>query len=228
MLKKNLFWLCLLVAGCGQFPNPNDLVTSEPSRRAAIVYERLESAETILDDKVGKGEIVDSKRNEMIRELSEELLKSVEPESVPDEDQWKYATLLRITDRWADAEAALKVAVKVADTPDRKVNDTLKLAQAEAKNNEVAEAIKTASLVLGVPDKDAAPILPSVLYEIVPAAEKKGHDKDLAQLLSAAIECHMRVKVDRDSDAGRQFLIARRYHVNKAQRKVEELLSSTT
>jgi len=228
MLKKNLPWLCLLLVGCGQFPNPNDLATIPADSKAAVAYKQLDSVETTLDYKVIQSEISDERRNEMIRQFSEELLKTIDPKAIPDSDQWMYATLLRVTDRWVDAEEALKIAVKVADSPDRKINDTLKLAQAQAKNGEVAEAIKTASVVLTVPDTDAAPILPSVLYEIVPAAENKGHDKDLAKLLTEAIACHMRVKVDRTSDSGRQFLIARRYHVNKAHQKVEQLSGTAT
>ena len=217
----------LLLAACGQLPNPNDLATISADKRAAIAYKRLDSAEATLDYKVTSREITDEKRNQLIAELAQDLLTSIDPKSVPDNDQWMYASLLRVTNRWTEVEPSLKIAVKVASTPDRKVNDTLKLAQAEAKNGEVAEAIQTASTVLNVDDKDAAPILISVLYELVPAAEKKGHDKDLADLLVKAMACAVRVKVDPTTDAGKAYLAASRHHLGKAQEKLDELRGKT-
>lgn len=218
----------LFLAGCGQFPNPNDLATIPAENRAGIAYKRLDAVEDTLDYKVTHNEITDEQRNDLIRELCEDMLKTIDPSKVPYADQWMYATLLRVTDRWKDAEVSLKEAVRVADSPDRKVNDTLKLSLAEAKNGEIEESLKTANSVMDVADKDAAPILPSVLYEIVPALEGKGHDKELADILAKAIECHKRVKVDQSSDAGRQFLIARRYHIQKAQKKIEQLTGHAT
>lgn len=228
MRTRNLLWLGLFLAGCGQFPNPNDLATIPAENRAGIAYKRLDAVEDTLDYKVTHNEITDEQRNDLIRELCEDMLKTIDPSKVPYADQWMYATLLRVTDRWKDAEVSLKEAVRVADSPDRKVNDTLKLSLAEAKNGEIEESLKTANSVMDVADKDAAPILPSVLYEIVPALEGKGHDKELADILAKAIECHKRVKVDQSSDAGRQFLIARRYHIQKAQKKIEQLTGHAT
>ena len=226
MAKIHLVWIGFLFVGCGQYPNPNDLAAVRSEQRVEIANKRLESAEETLDYKVRTKEITDSRRNELIQELAEDLLKKVDPQTVPQSDQWRYAVLLRVTNRWPEAEAALAIAVKAANTDDRKVNDTLKLALAEAKNNKVAEAIVTASSILGVGDADAAPILPAVLYEIVPAAQGKGHDKDLANLVGKAIECQRRVKVDPASDAGKMFMIASSQHISNAEAKISELAGS--
>lgn len=212
--------------GCGQYPNPNDLATIDPVHRVEVANKRLESAETTLDYKVKTREISDERRNELIKELSDVMLTKVDPKAIPDTDQWMYGALLRVTGRWKEAEAALATAVKVAKNNDRKVNDTLKLAQAEAKNGKVEDAIKTANTVLDVPDADAAPILPSVLYEVVPAAQGKGHDRELAELLTKAVECHRRVKVDPNSDAGKYFLVASAHHIGLAETKLSELAGS--
>jgi hypothetical protein len=77
--------------------------------------------------------------------------------------------------------------------------------------------------VYDVPDDQSAPILPATLYEIVPAAEGKGHDKELAELLELAIRCHERTVVDIKTDDGRIFMAARRYHINKAATKAAVL-----
>jgi hypothetical protein len=210
MNKLNVLWLGLLIVGCGQYPNPNDLGLIDQNHRVEIANKRLESAETTLEFKVVAKEITDERRNQLIK----------------DTDQWMYAALLRVTDRWPEAETALRIAVKVAPNADRKINDTLKLAQAEAKNQKVDEAIATANSVLNAPDKEAAPILPSILYEVVPAAQGKGHDKELATLLEKAIIVHQRVKVDPNTDSGKLFLIARGHHLGKAAEKLGELNGS--
>lgn len=211
------------MVGCGQYPNPNDLSAIAPEFRVDVANRRLLAAEAILQYKVEHREITDERRNELIREVSEDFLKKVDPTKVPDSDQWMYASLLRVTDRWPEAEASLKIAVKVAKTPDRRVNDTLKLAQAMAKNGEVAEAIVTAETIFDAADVDVAPILVSVLYEIVPATKGKGHDKELVDLVQKAVECQERAKVDEKSEGGRAFLLASRYHLNNAAKIISEL-----
>lgn len=217
---------CVVLVGCGQYANPNDLSSVRAEVRAEIANKRLVSAEETLQYKVEHNEITDDRRNQLISELADQMLKSVDPKAIPDTDQWMYASLLRVTNRWPDAEAALKIAVKVAPNLDRKVNDTLKLAQAQAKNGEVVEALASAQSVLEVPNEAAAPILPSVLYELVPAAEGKGHDKELADLLVKAIACHQQVKVDPNSDSGKAFLFARHHHISKAEAKIAVLAAS--
>lgn len=226
MAKNHLVWLGLILGGCGQYPNPNDLTSVKPELRAEIANKRLDSAEATLQFKVESREIDDVRRNGLIKELANDMLTKIDPKAIPDTDQWMYAALLRVTDRWPEAEVALKKAVQVAPNTDRKVNDSLKLALAQAKNNEIAEAIVTANSVLNVSDADAAPILPAVLYEIVPAAQGKAHDKDLADLLRKAIECHKRVKFNPTTESGRAFMVARSHHIGLAETKIDELSAS--
>lgn len=211
------------MVGCGQYPNPNDLSSVPADRRVEIANRRLEAAESTLQYKVETKEIDDDRRNALIRELADDMLTKLDPEVIPDKNQWMYASLLRVTNRWKEAEVALKKAVQAAKTSDRRVNDTLKLAQAQAKNNEVAEALVSANSVMNATDIESAPILPAVLYEVVPAAEGKGHDRELAELLEKAIECHRRVKINPSTDEGKAFLIARSHHIGLAQTKIAEL-----
>ncbi len=226
MAKFRLALFGLVLIGCGQYPNPNDLIAIRSELRVEIAYKRLEAAETTLQFKVDSKEIDDNRRNELIGDLASDMLKSIEQNTVPEPDQWKYAALLRVTNQWPATEVALKRAVVVAATQERKINDSLKLAQAEAQNGEIDEALATATSVLNAGDKDAAPILPAVLYEIVPAVEGKGRDKELTELLTKAIECHKRVKIDSTTESGRAFLIARMYHINRATRKISDLMGS--
>lgn len=227
MLKRLFPFLILVLAGCGKFPNPNNIQSVDITDRAETAYRLLEGAEATLDFKVNAAEISDIERMNMIRNYAEELLKSIQPKAVPAEDQWMYAALLRVTGRWKEAETALETAVRAASTTDRKVNDTLKLAQAEAQNGKVETALATARSVMNVDDRDAVPILPAVLFEIVPAAEGKGFDKELSKLLSEAIDTQQRVVVDRNTDEGRAFLITRPDRIRRAVRKMQDLSESS-
>jgi hypothetical protein len=226
MVRKYFIGLVAFLVGCGQYPDPNDVTSVLPEERAGAAYQRLEAAGSTLEFKVQANEISDARRIELLTEFAEDLLKKIDPKGVSDSDQWMYAALLRVTGRWVDAEASLKIAVKAAQSEDRRVNDSLKLSQAQAKNNEVIDAIATATTVLNAGDSDAAPILPAVLLEIVPAAKGRGHDVELAGLLEKAIECHQRVKVDMTSEAGKSFVIASRYHINRARKLISELNAS--
>lgn len=215
--------LAVLLTSCGSFPDPNDIAAISEPERPEAAHRILESVSTLLDVKVRAAEITDEERFAKLREVSEELLKSIDGPSVLPASAWKYADLLRVSERWEEAEKALTVAVKNARDTDRLVNDSLRLAQAQAKLNKVDEAIKTARSIYNVPDDQCAPILPATLYEIVPAAEGKGKDSELATLLMEAIQCHARTVVDMKTDSGRIFSVARRYHIRKAEAKIEVL-----
>ncbi len=217
--------LGLLLLGCGQYPNPNDLRTAAPSDQVNIAHELLVQATDSLAVKVQKGMMTDQGRLDKIREYSEELLGQIDQKTVPPSDDWMLAGLLRSTGRWKEAEVALTRAVKFAKDEDRRINDTLRLAEAMAHNGKVEEGIATVRKTFNAKDEDTAPILLSTLYEFTPAAEKKGFDKQIADLLEGAIECHMRTKVDPNTEEGKLFGVAARYHINKARTKIAQLRS---
>lgn len=150
-------------------------------------------------------------------------MQTIDPKEVDDEDLWIYGDLLRTTGRYEDAAKTLERAAKVSTTWDRRVNDTLRYAACLAHLGKVDEAIAAARTVYSAPDQETAPILPATLYELVPAAQGKGKDRELADLLVDAIACQRRTKVNRDTDEGRAFLAAGIWHIRKAQRKIDEL-----
>jgi tetratricopeptide (TPR) repeat protein len=215
-----------LLIGCGQYENPNDLTSVAPIERAKVAFNLMQNVVGKLEEKFQKSEITNVQRDEYIAKFAEEVMPSIDAEKIPPTDYWMYADLLRTTKRWSEAEAAYEKAVKFASTTDRKVNDTLRLSQAKASLGKVDDAIRTARAVYQVKDEECAPILPATLYEIVPAAEGKGKDVQLAQLLEDAIACHERVKVDRGTDGGKLFVAARAYHISKAEAKMRILRAS--
>jgi hypothetical protein len=188
-----------------------------------VAYSLLKQATDALDVKFQKGQINDDQRMEKIREYSEELLRDVDQSQVPPNDLWQYAEILRISRRWAEAEETLLKAIKVPADEDRRIQDTLRLAQAQAHNGKYQVAIDTAISTFDAKDEDTAPILLASLYEIAPIIKGHGVDSALADMLKGAIACHERTKVDPNTQEGKIFASVRRFHIRKAETFIEQL-----
>lgn len=217
-----------MMFGCGIYADPNDIQSTIGPDRVDVARNLLQSASDILDFQVQKRALSDEQRMDTIATEAERLLKFVDAEQVLPKDKWKYAELLRATGRFEAAIPVYEEAVKKAPNWDRRVNDSLRLAQCYAKKGEVKRAIELARTTLKAPDTDTAPILPATLYELVPSAEGKGMDKELGKLLVDAIGAHRRTKVDMNTDAGKGFVVAGRYHINRAQQKAMVLLGQSS
>lgn len=183
----------------------------------------LSSALEYLDARVRDGEIDDAQRLQLIQQRADTLVQTIDPTAVNDEDLWIYGDLLRTTGRYADAAKVLEQAAKVATNWDRRVNDTLRYAACLAHLGKVDEAIAAARTVYKAPDPETAPILPATLYELVPAAQGKGKDRELADLLVDAIACQKRTQVNRDSEEGKSFIGAAIWHIRRAERAIDQL-----
>ena len=219
----SLFVAVMLLAGCGQYSNPNDLASIPQIDRMEVAYSLLKQATDALDVKYQKGQITDEQRLDKIREYSEELLREVDQRQVPRRSLWQYAEILRISRRWAEAEETLMQAIKFPDDEDRRIQDTLRLSQAQAHNGKYQLAIETAKKTFDAKDEDAAPILMGCLYEIAPVIKGQGVNPALAELLKGAIECHIRTKVDVNTQEGKIFDSVKRFHIRKAEILIEQL-----
>ncbi|QYK52948.1 MAG: hypothetical protein KF824_11895 [Fimbriimonadaceae bacterium] len=218
---------CLGLAGCSviQLPDPNDMGGREQidpeimQRNIALAYQDLGL-------RVKRGEINEAQKEKLIRELAENLASYIKLENIPDHEAYRYADVLRQANRLAEAKAVYETAVSVAKTEDRLVNDSLQLARVMCMMGEVKPAIDLARTTFTASPKEKAPILLSVLYEIVPAGKDKGHDVELGDLLLDAIDQQMLVEVDPESDAGKAFLDASQVHVAKAWQEAMKLYNS--
>lgn len=227
-MKARHLWLGILVlAGCSQYPNPNDLAKIDAPDQVDAGWEILQSMVSKLEFKVTQGEISDKERTEFLKDECHELLQEIDEKSVPPISAWKYADMLRVTEDWPKAEKFLVEAVKTASTPGRKITDSIRLAHAMAKNGKVTESIQAIQPALDASPEDGPLVLPAVLYEYIPAAKGHGQDKKLADVLEKAIQCQLNSKVDVKSDEGRMFLAASRHHLRKAETEVEILRSSS-
>ncbi|MBN9500323.1 MAG: hypothetical protein BGO01_18710 [Armatimonadetes bacterium 55-13] len=225
-LIVSLFGLVALV-GCktGTLPDPND--PAEAGILAPEVIRRqLKGASDSLLERVAKRQITDAEFHDLMAKRANELLNDLPMDKIDADQAWEYAEVLRTAKHWDQAEKMLKIAVDFAiktKNEDRRINDTLRLAHAQAMQGKVEEGIKTAERVMDASPTGSAPILPAVLLEITPAAEGKGHDLELAKLLEDAIAKHMATKVDLKTQGGTDFILARPHHVRNAWGKVVQL-----
>ncbi|MBS1704463.1 MAG: hypothetical protein JST40_01205 [Armatimonadetes bacterium] len=196
-------------------PDPNDpanaatLDGAELQRVVAGIYDNLAFRQ-------GTKEITEEQLRSELKAKVDEYLTNIDLESIPVDEAWQYADVLRTAKEWDLAEPLLKVAVKFADSADRKVNDTLRLAQAQAHLNKVDEAIRNVWSTMDTPPGDKGAILPAMLYEIAPALIGKGRDVEVAKLLEAAVQQHLKTVVDPSTRPGRDFLRARSHHIRNA------------
>jgi len=222
-------WLSLcvaawLAAGCQEptLPDPNDPSVVGESSPAVLKRDLLDDY-VFFQDRVRRGQISPERAEQLLQDDADDMIAHIDLKRIPVIVAWQYGDVFRTGGRWDLAKAAYAVAVKHAKTEDRRVNDTLRLAVAMAHLGEVRDAIQTAKTVMNASPKESAPILPAVLLELVPAAEGKGSDVELAGLLESAIKKHLATVVDPYTDAGAEFMMARGYHVSHAWDKVVEL-----
>ena len=228
--------LLLVIAGAvlwftnhlGHFGTPAD--PNDPRQAGLltpdVLRHNLSGASDALLWRVQKGEITDEQFKDMMARAANSLLDQVDTSRIPSKSAWEYGEIYITARRWNDAKKALETAVKVAKGEDRRVNDNLHLARVMVELGDIPGAVKTARGVFDTPDEGAAPILPATLLEIVPAAEGKSHDAELAALLEDAIKCEMRTIVDQNSKPGQAFLAARPFHVRNAWAKVIDLYTA--
>lgn len=205
--------LCCL-GGCktGVLPDPND-----PSDVGVLspdtVRKNLFWANSMLIEREHNGEITPAQSRDFIAKRARELLSALDITKVNKDDAWEYGEIFMTAKEWKGAKVFLEQAVKGAKNEDRRVNDSLRLAQVDARLGDYASAIKLARSTLNAPDTDGAPVLPSVYLELAPIVRGHGLDVELAQLVVDAVAVHKRVKVDPNLDAGKAFLFARRHHI---------------
>ncbi|MBC8063254.1 MAG: hypothetical protein H7Y17_00365 [Chlorobia bacterium] len=227
-MRSLLFVVCgLFLAGCqtGTLEDPNDAKTAG-ILAPDVIRRQLKGTSDMLMERVAKGQISDDEFKTMIAKRANELLKDLPLDKVEVSRAWEYGEVFRTAKRWPQAKQALEIAVADAEktkNEDRRVNDLLRLAHAEAMLGQVPIAITTAEKVMNAPPEGSAPILPAILLEIVPAAKGKGQDPALAKLLEEAIKKHMATVVDPKSEPGQMFLVARPHHVRNAWRMIVEL-----
>jgi len=220
---------CLLLGtaltGCqsGKLPDPND--SSVVAESPEIMMRNLVNWRTRLDRRVARRELSPDERDRIMRERVTEYVELITPEMATPQNAWLYGDLFRDAGRWQEAYRLYDLARKAAGTEDRKVNDSLRFARAAARLGRHTEALAAIASTFSAKPEEKAPILPALLYEVVPAAEEGGKEPAVkyAQALEEAVKQHFATVVDTATEPGRNFLAARPIHVQKAWTKIVSL-----
>lgn len=209
--------LVLVVTGCRSdtLPDPND-PTDRQQISGEILLRNVGEVMQLLDQRFEQGEITRGERQQILEREVKKMLEKVDLKKVPAKQAWQYGDAYRVAGDWKTARDLYAKAVNSATSVDRRVNDTLRLARAEAHLGNVDVGLKLSRSTFDVGPKDKAPILLAVLYEIVPEALGKGKDKELALLLQDAIAQHKATLVNPTDDGGKAFLMARPAHIHNA------------
>jgi hypothetical protein len=214
-----------LVAGCsgGLYPDPNDVAEAGP-KTPVVIQNQLRSAADYLNDRKAKGELSNRGYAALMAKIARDYIAQAKDQTITKENASLWGDVYVSARDWQHAEPALEVAVKAEKLPagedyivlGRYITDTLRLARVKAELGKVRDAIQIVRTTFAHPGKAKAPILPAVLYEIVPAGQGKGHDLELADLLKDSVAQHEGVIIDPNTDAGRNFLLARPHHIERA------------
>ncbi len=207
----------VLAAGCkfGQVP-----VQNEPSPDSlydgALLQQNVRRVAEVLDDRLSRGQISGGQKDEILHAYIRDQVADIDRALIPADQVWRFADVYRQMEDWEATFDLYTIAVMNAESEDRRVNDSLRLAEATARLGDIEEGINLVRSTFDVDPLGKAPILMATLYEFAPAVQGRGHDHELAVLLEEAAGQHLLTVVDPQSDAGRRFIKARRHHVREA------------
>jgi hypothetical protein len=210
---------CLATVGCssGTFPDPNDPKTIG-SISIDEVQRRLRNTSDFLNWRKARGEIDDARFAELMSQRANELIDYLDASHPSSDQAWRYAEVMITGRRWDLAQQDLNIALKEPSGEDRRINDTLRMARVTAELGDIPKSIALARSTFNCAPKDAAPILPAVLLEIMPAIGHRGDPADLARLLQDSIAQEEKVAIYPNSVSGKEFLLAKPFHIARAYR----------
>ncbi|HXH60415.1 MAG TPA: hypothetical protein VNI20_03565 [Fimbriimonadaceae bacterium] len=221
-IKSAVAILALIaLAGChfGQLPDPNAKAAKTSKYDGKALQANVLQVNKMLTDRQVRGEIDGVAKRQILHRYIREQLQGVDKSKIPADQAWRFGDVYRQLDDWRSTNELYMEAVKVATEnkdEDRRVNDSLRLAESMAHLGDVEGGIKEVRSTFDAAPTGKAPILMATLYEFAPAALGQGRDLDIARLLEDAIDQHMHTIVDPETEAGKDFMRARHYHVRRA------------
>lgn len=216
-MKLGLLILGLgLVAGCRSIPPPDPNDPAEVGLvQPDVLMRNLKWASDAANARVETGEITRAQAKEIVSQYARDLTAHISMARVREGRAWEYAEVFRAARQWDKAREAFEIAIRHPQNENRRVNDNLRLAHVYANLNMLPEAIERARSVFDAEPKERAPLIPALILEIVPAGRGKGHDAELAKLLEEALPLWNDTVVDETSQSGRDFMIAKPFHIRR-------------
>lgn len=217
-----------VLSGCHTEPPPDP---NDPAQvglvQPDVLMRNLRWASDALNERVAKREISDSRARVMLSQYAADLTKHIDVAKINKDKAWEYAEVFRTARQWEPARVAFEMALEKPASEDRRVNDTLRLAQVLAQLDQVDKALSTARKVFDAGPNDRGPLIPALIFELTPAAKGKGRDAELAQLIEDAIPIYESNVVEPGTEAGQIFLQAKPYLVREARRLIAKLRSGS-
>jgi hypothetical protein len=220
--------LACCLGGCrfGQLPDPNKV---EPGAKldGEALQKSVRAADETLTERLVRGEIDEQTKKSLLHDFIREQIGEIDLNEIPTDQVWRYADVYRQLEDWKTTEVLYTRAVDSAKDEDRRVNDTLRLAEVKARLGDVEKGLELVRSTFDVKPEGKAPILMAVLYEFTPAALGQGHDVEVAIVLEDAMSQHLLTVVDPESEAGLRFLEARPHHLSRAWEIVVRIYRGT-
>lgn len=233
-----LFTLCVVLVGLflGSIgllgdavpPDPNDYETPNVDRLGLMERDLRRMYERLTVKRLSRR--VDAETSERVfREFAESVADQVFITQVPKTEAFRYGEIFRAARQWSKARDAFRLAVSAAgDNEDRRVNDLLRWAHAEAELGQVEEAVRIVRQTFDAPPGNKPPILMGVYLEIVPAARReRGDERLLGRLLLDAMKQNLEAEVVPESPSGQMFLWAQPRHLLRAADLAAELFQAS-
>ncbi len=209
----------LFAAGCvtKPLPDPNDLrIPAHISASQAL--QRLRAANELLQARQQAGTMTPPRSKQLIVLYAKDVAAAMDEKTMKPTDAWIFGAVYRSAGDWSQAKSAYEKAVQAATSEERRISDTLRLAEACVHMGEVERAIKLAHSTFDATPQGKPPILPAVLLEIAPQAIGGNFNEQLAELLVGAVDQHEQAVVDPRFRPGQAFEYAKPFHIKRALR----------
>jgi hypothetical protein len=203
-------------------PDPND-PTKNTLMAAEVLRRNLKVTSDAANMRVGKGEWGPRRAKRKVSEAAAEMVKHIQIEHIQPTEAWEYGEVLWTAKQWDKAADVLELAVKSAKTEDRRINDTLRLAQCYVALEQLDRGLTLARTTFNAKPADSEPLIPSILLELVPLARNQGKNEELAKLLEDAIPIYARTEMKSGTQRHRDFLVAKPFLIKQARIEVQWL-----
>ena len=119
----------------------------------------------VLNDRLSRGQISDGQKDEILHAYIRDQVADIDRALIPADQVWRFADVYRQMEDWEATFDLYTIAVMNAESEDRRVNDSLRLAEATARLGDIEEGINLVRSTFDVDPLGKAPILMATLFE---------------------------------------------------------------
>lgn len=204
-------------------PSPFD-VQANPDRAVEIVEQNLKSFYARTQFELARKRMTKEQADRYFRTYAADQAGQINPKQLQEGELYRFGEILRSGNQWEDALSVFQKYLETKSlTEDFRVNTLLRIAQCQAELGQTEKALLSTRSTFDAHPTAKPAILLAVYLEIVPPMRGKADPLELAELIKEAMAQHAMARVNRRSEAGRTFLMARDYHFQSATKLITEL-----